>query len=119
MRTWTVNGKEMLKVVYEAELDDVLLPPTEDDVGRVAACRNENTMNDQPLQIDAVGTILYVAPEDEEVELEPDKKTGKHPDGKYGEVFVLYAHLRKKIPEEELAGWLVCLFFYTHLSFAF
>ena len=74
-------------------------------------------MNDLPYQkIDAVGKILYVAPEDEEVDLVPDPVTGKHVDGKVGEVFVWAAHLRKKIPESDMAGLCCVTVLVCHIS---
>ena len=101
MRTWTVNGQEMVQLVYEAELDDVLYHPTQECVGAVACCRNEAHSADLPFRIDAVGTICHVAPEGKQVAL--IAPTGsKHPDGETGEVFVLYAYLRKKHKQHDL-----------------
>ena len=102
-RTWTLNAAELLRVVWEGELDGVLKEVTPESVGRVGICRQDRHRNVDPLNISTIGRIDFVS-------LEGDwegPKVGEHVDGKEGEVFVLEYHKRKRVPNENMAGSLI------------
>lgn len=100
-RTWTLNARELLRLVWEAELDDVLKPVTPKSVGKVGICRPDNKRNINPLQIQTLGRIEFVSLEDAFVFLKG--QNGKsHVDGDEGEVYVLEYYKRKKIDGDDL-----------------
>ena len=90
-RTWTLNVAELLRVVWEGEMDGVLKEVTPESVGRVGICRQDRDRNVHPLNISTIGRIDFVAPEGDFVSLKGPKDK-EHVDGNQGEVFVLEYH---------------------------
>ena len=102
-RTWTLNAAELLRVVWEGELDGVLKEVTPDSVGRVGICRQDRHRNVHPLNISTIGRIDFVAPEGSFVSLKGPKGQ-EHVDGNQGEVFVLEYHKSRRVPKDNMPG---------------
>ena len=87
-RTWTLNASELLRVVWETELDNVLREVTEQSVGRVAICRNNRNRNVDPMEISIIGRIDFVSKEGVFVTLKGHKRK-EHVDKKTGMVWFI------------------------------
>ena len=106
-RTWTLNAAELLRVVWEGDLDNVLKEVTPESVGRVGICRNDRRRNVEPLDIATIGRIDFVSKEGAFVSLK-DVDGKEHVDGPEGEVYVLEYHKRKKVGRDDLPRSLCC-----------
>ena len=102
-RTWTLNAAELLRVVWEGELDGVLKEVTQESVGRVGICRQDRHRNVHPLNISTIGRIDFVAAEGTFVTLKGPKGQ-EHVDGNQGEVFVLEYHKSRRVPMNNMSG---------------
>jgi hypothetical protein len=125
-RTWTLNASELLRVVWEAELDGVLTEVNTGSVGKVGICRTGTQKNTDPLCIATIGRIDFVAKESAFVSLKSRDGAKEHVDGEEGEVYVLEYHKRKKVAVNDLpcscvvvvvVCLFVCLFFFFHCFF--
>ena len=114
MRTWDLNIAELLRLVWEAELDGVLHEVNADSVGMPCICRNDRTRNARPLEISMLGRIEFVAKKGQPVELAEN-----HVDGETGEVFVLEYVRKKKIGLKKLKGNTFCFVLFCFVFFSF
>ena len=114
-RTWALNACELIRGVWEAELDGVLQEVSADSVGKVGICRTAKQKNVDPLCIATIGRIDFVTLEGAFVTLKTSKSGEKHVDGDEGEVYVLEYIKQKKVEGDDLpcscvVVVVVCLF---------
>ena len=114
IRTWDLNIAELLRLVWEAELDGVLHEVNTDSVGMPCICRNDHTRNARPLEISMLGRCEFVAKKGQPVELAEN-----HVDGETGEVFVLEYVRKKKIGLKKLKGNTFCFVLFCFVLFSF